>query len=649
MKHLFLSLILFWGLVGFVSAESFELKSPNGKVAVAIKVDNKISFSVNSLGKSLVKECVIGMTLGDEECGTEPKLSSNKKNSVKETITPVVPLKFSSIPNEYNEITLKFKGNYSVEFRAYDDGAAYRFVLNKKRHNNIDVNNETMQIAFGGDYRVYLQQSASFKTSCEESYTDKLLSEWRAEDRFSSLPILVDCGDGNKMLISESDLRDYPGMFLKGDGGTVSATFPKCPIEFGDDGDRSVKILQEAMYIARTSAVRSFPWRYFYIAETDADVAECTMTVRLAEQNCLEDVSWITPGQVSWEWWNGAAPYGPDVNFVTGCNLETYKYYVDFAAKYGIEYILLDEGWAKSTRDPFTPNPNLNLAALIEYANSKNVKIMLWLTWLTVENNFSLFKTFKDWGVSAIKIDFMDRSDQWMVNFYERVVKEAAANKLAIDFHGAFKPAGLEITYPNLLTYEGVRGMEYMGGCQPKNSLYYPYIRNAVGPMDYTPGAMISMQPERYVSRRPNSASIGTRAYQIALFIAFESGMQMLADSPTQYYRNNSCTEFMTSVPVTWDETRALMGEAGQYAVIAKRKGNKWYLSAITAEKERELNIPLDFLAGGSYKMHYFADGPNAGHQAMDYREGTQDVTASTVLSVKLARNGGYAASFEVK
>ncbi|MBQ8736060.1 MAG: glycoside hydrolase family 97 protein [Bacteroidaceae bacterium] len=647
MKQLFMTLVALFAITGLVSAEKIELKSPNGKVTITVNTDEKLSFSVNALGKTLIKECVVGMDITELECGVNPALSSKKKNSVKETITPVVPLKFSTIPNEYNELVLKFKGNYSVEFRAYDDGAAYRFVLNKKRFNGIDVKNETMDVDFGGDYRVYMQQPGSFKTSFEESYSNKLLSEWKSDDRFASLPLLVDCGDGNKMLVSESDLRDYPGMFLQGNGGKVTATFPKVPIEFGDGGDRSVKILQEAMYIARTKSVRSFPWRYFFIAEKDTDLAECTMTIRLAEPNCLDDTSWIKPGQVSWEWWNGATPYGPDVNFVAGCNLETYKYYVDFAAKYGIEYILLDEGWAKSTRDPFTPNPKLDLHELIKYANSKNVKIMLWLTWLTVENNFSLFKTFKDWGVAAVKIDFMDRSDQWMVNFYERVVKEAAANQLAIDFHGAYKPSGLEITYPNLLTYEGVRGLEYMGGCQPKNSLFYPYIRNAVGPMDYTPGAMISMQPEKYVSRRPNSASIGTRAYQMALFIAFESGMQMLADSPTQYYNNDNCTKFMADVPVTWDETRALMGEAGQYAVIAKRKGNDWYLAAITAEKEREIELPLDFLGNGSYNMHFFKDGPNANSQAMDYREGTESVTSSKTLKIKLTRNGGYAASFK--
>lgn len=649
MKRILMNLALFVACIGMAVAKPVELKSPDGKLTVTINTEEKLSFSVHALGKELVKECVVGMTLADRVCGLgNAILASKSETSVDEVIKPVVPMKFSEIPQQYNQLTMKFKGNYAVEFRAYNDGAAYRFVLSGgKKDATVDVMNETMSLTFSDDYYLHLQQPGGFKTSYENAYTHMKSSEWRVEDRMSTLPVLAECGGGNVLFISESDLRDYPCMFLKGNGRGVTATFPKCPIEFGADGDRSQKILKEADYIARTKANRNFPWRYFFVGEKDTDLLECTMTARLAEPNCLETTDWITPGQVSWEWWNGATPYGADVNFKAGCNLETYKYFVDFAAKFGLEYILLDEGWAKSTRDPFTPNPGLDLHELIRYAKSKNVKIMLWLTWLTVENNFGLFKTFADWGVSAVKIDFMDRSDQWMVDYYERVVKEAAAHKLLIDFHGAFKPAGLDITYPNLISYEGVLGLEQMGNCQPKNSLYLPFMRNVVGPMDYTPGAMISMQPNTYSASRPNSAGVGTRAYQMAIFVVFESGVQMLADSPTQYYRNPECTQFMVDVPVTWDETRALMGKAGEYVVVAKRKGDNWYLGAMTAEKEREIEVPLSFLGDGSYQMYYFEDGPNADYQAMDYREGKKQAAKGETLKIKLARNGGYVASFK--
>ncbi|MDD3310248.1 MAG: glycoside hydrolase family 97 catalytic domain-containing protein, partial [Dysgonamonadaceae bacterium] len=336
-----------------------------------------------------------------------------------------------------------------------------------------------------------------------------------------------------------------------------------------------------------------------------------------------------------------------DVNFVSGYNLETYKYYIDFAAKQGIPYILMDEGWAKSTRDPYTPNPRVNVHELIRYGKEKNVGVILWLTWLTVENNFALFETFKEWGVAGVKIDFMDRSDQWMVNYYERVAKEAAKNELLIDFHGSFKPSGLEQRYPNVLSYEGVRGMEQMGGATPNNSLLFPFIRNIAGPMDYTPGAMISMQPEVYSSRRPNSASIGTRAYQLALYVVFESGIQMLADNPTMYYRNQDCTDFITKVPTTWDETKVLEAKVGEYIVVAKRKGEKWFIGAITngKESERTFTLNMDFLkVGKTYDMISFEDGINAGRQAMDYRKKISRVTLKDPLQIKLVKNGGWAA-----
>lgn len=395
------------------------------------------------------------------------------------------------------------------------------------------------------------------------------------------LPILIDTQKGYKILISESNLTDYPALFLKSNNNNgMYSVFPKVPVEFGEDGDRSLKILKEADYIAKTNGKRDFPWRYFVISKDDRQLIENTMTYKLADKNLLEDTSWIKPGLASWEWWNGATPYGPDVNFVAGCNLNTYKYFIDFASRYGVPYIIMDEGWAKSTKDPYTPNPDVDLHELIRYGKEKNVGIVLWLTWLAVENNFELFGTFENWGIKGVKIDFMDRSDQWMVNYYEKVAKEAAKHHLFVDFHGSFKPAGLEYKYPNVLSYEGVRGMEQMGGCKPDNSVYLPFMRNAVGPMDYTPGAMFSMQPEVYRCERPNSASIGTRAYQMALFVIFESGLQMMADNPTLYYRNEECTRFITQVPQTWDETIALEAKAGEYAIVAKRKGDNGTLVA---------------------------------------------------------------------
>lgn len=632
-----------------MAQKKYELTSPDRQVKATVSVGEQLTYNLAYGNETLLDNCTLGMEVGEEKLGTNPKVVRASRKNVSETITPVVPLKYATVDNHYNQLLLKFRGGYSIEFRAFDNGFAYRFRTDRK--GEMEVKNETFGLHFPGDYLLHMQQPGGFKTSYEEEYRHVESKEWKESDRMALLPLLIDTRKDCKILFSESDLSDYPGMFLKSRGAnSVEAVFPRVPLEFGEDGDRSQKILKEADYIARTEGKRNFPWRYFVIAPNDGALIENTMTLQLAEKNVLDDTSWIKPGQASWEWWNGATPYGPDVNFEAGCNLDTYKYFIDFAAHYGIPYIIMDEGWAMSTRDPYTPNPKVDIHELIRYGKEKNVGIVLWLTWLTVENNFGLFETFEKWGVKGVKIDFMDRSDQWMVNFYERVAKEAAKHHLLVDFHGSFKPSGLEYKYPNVISYEGVRGMEQMGGCRPDNSVYLPFIRNAVGPMDYTPGAMLSMQPEVYRSERPNSASIGTRAYQMALFVIFESGLQMMADNPTLYYRNDECSRFLTQVPQTWDETIALKAKVGEYVIVAKRKGEKWYIGGMTnnQQKERTFDIALDFLPEGkACKITSFEDGINANRQAMDYRKKEQTLKKGDILHVRMARNGGFAAVIE--
>lgn len=649
MKKLLL-LLLFFGVSLYMHGQKIQyLTSPDGNIRIAVNLSDQITYDIICRNDTLLKQCIIQMEVGNLKLGANPKLTKISRKSINESLTPIIPLKHSTVSNLYNQLLLKFKGDYSIEFRAFNDGIAYRFITNKK--GMIEVNSETFQVNFPENYLLHMQQPGGFKTAYEEEYHHVQSNEWELSDPMALLPILIDTRKDYKILISESDLTDYPALFFKSNGNNgMSSIFPKVPLEFGEDGDRSLKIVKEANYIARTNGKRSFPWRYFVITGNDGQLIENTMTYKLAEKNILEDTSWIKPGLASWEWWNGATPYGPDVDFMAGCNLNTYKYFIDFAAHYGIPYIIMDEGWAMSTRDPYTPNPTVDVHELIRYGEEKNVGIVLWLTWLTVEKNFGLFDTFEKWGVKGVKIDFMDRSDQWMVSFYERVAKEAAKHHLFVDFHGSFKPAGLEYKYPNVLSYEGVRGMEQMGGCQPDNSVYLPFMRNAVGPMDYTPGAMLSMQPEIYRSERPNSASIGTRAYQMGLFIIFESGIQMMADNPTLYYRNDECTRFITQVPQTWDETIALKAKVGEYAIVAKRKGEKWYIGGMTnnREQQRKFTLNLDFLKEGqTYHMTCFEDGINANHQAMDYRKTNRTLKKGDKIIVSLARNGGLAAVIE--
>ncbi|WP_291585180.1 glycoside hydrolase family 97 protein [Bacteroides sp.] len=628
-----------WG--SHLSAKEIDVKSPNGELNLSVDVKDKIYYSVSYGNDLLLKDCYLNLQLENETLGNNPKLRSTKRGFINESIKREIPLKNAVVKNHCNTLRMNFTGNYAVEFRVFDNGVAYRFITDKKGENI--VLGEDFVLNFPANYKAHLSQPSGFKTSYEYPYTHVNTEEYKATDRMSYLPILLETNKPYKILISEADLHDYPCMFLKSTGQNgMQSLFPKVPLEFGEDGDRSLKILKEADYIAKTAGKRSFPWRFMVIAKEDKQLLENEMVYNLSTPCVLEDYSWIKPGQVSWEWWHDARLYG--VDFRSGYNMDSYKYYIDFASKFGIPYIIMDEGWAKSTRDPYTPNPTINLAELIQYGKERNVKIVLWLTWLAVENNFDLFKTFADWGVAGVKIDFMDRSDQWMVNYYERVAKEAAKHKLFVDFHGSFKPAGLERKYPNVLSYEGVLGMEQGGNCRPANSIYLPFMRNAVGPMDFTPGSMLSAQPEDNRSTRANAMGSGTRAYQMALFVVFESGLQMLADNPVYYYRERPCTEFISSVPVTWDETKVLHAKVGEAVVVARRKGDKWFIGGITNNEGRTINLDLSFLpAGQSFTLTSFEDGINADRQAMDYKQRESKVNNATQLTIKMVRNGGWA------
>ena len=625
-----------------------ELISPNGELKVSLNLSDKIYYSIDYNGDVLLKDNTLQLTLRNQVLGQNPKLRRQKRMSVDEQLTPIVPLKYSKVNNRYNQLLLTFK-DYSVEFRAFDDGVAYRFITSQK--GDVEVMNEEFAINFPSDYLLHLQQPGGFHTAYEEPYTHVQSNAWKPEERIAVLPVLIDTQKDYKILISESDLADYPCMFLKGTGtnGAISV-FPKAPLAFAENSDRSVKITQEADYIAKTKGTRNYPWRYFVISKNDKQLIENTMTYKLAEKNQLQDISWIKPGQVSWEWWNDASPYGPDVNFVSGYNLDTYKYYIDFASKFGIPYIIMDEGWAKSTRDPYTPNPKVDLHELIRYGKEKNVGIVLWLTWLTVENNFDLFKTFNEWGVKGLKIDFMDRSDQWMVNYYERVAREAAKHHLFVDFHGSFKPAGLEYKYPNVLSYEGVRGMEQMGGCYPDNSLYLPFMRNAVGPMDYTPGIF-----ETDISKlNPDNHSYvrSTLARQLALYVTMYSPLQMAADLPENYNRFLDAFQFIKDVPVDWDDSRYLEAEPGDYITVARREkgGNNWYVGSTVDENGHTARFSLDFLEPGKkYIATIYADAPDAHYKdnPQAYTICKYIVTNKTRIVQPCAPGGGFAMSIE--
>jgi alpha-glucosidase len=473
----------------------------------------------------------------------------------------------------------------------------------------------------------------------------------------STLPILIDTRKGVKILFSETDVNDYPCMFVKGRGEAngVTSIFPPAPLE--TTNGENIRVSKEASYIARTAGTRSFPWRWFIVAKRDGQVIESTMPAKLAPACAIKDVSWIKPGLVMWDYLSRDCDFGPEVNYRVGLHNAALKHYIDFASRNKIPYYCIDAGWAKDGDYPIETIEGVDLPEIVRYAKEKNVDIMLWLLFSAVQRDFDndsydLFDHFEKIGVKGFKIDFMDRSDQAITNFYERAARTAAEHRMVVELHGSFTPRGLEYKYPNILSYEGVLGTEWGAGtCTPDNSVYLPFIRNVAGPMSFTPGIMFTVQPEHlhggigYIY-----VMIGTRAHHMAYYILFESGLQMISDSPRMFDQNPDCRDFIFATPVTWDETHALAADAGQYAVVARRHGDKWWIGGISngVEKTREFDLDLSFLPSGkTFRMTAFEDGPNSTFQAMDYNIRTQELKNGDKLHIKLVRNGGFAAVLE--
>ena len=629
----------------YAKPDHYTLLSPDESLRVEIQLNHTITYSLYSSDHLLLKDCSLSLQLADIRLGLMPKVRKAERGSIDEIINRIVHTKNSTTRNHCNTLTLTFDGGYGVEFRAYDEGVAYRLLLNQKQ-DVVDILGEECTINFADDFKAHMSTTWKFRTGCEEPYKHTTTKNYGYRDEMAYMPLLLEAPTGEKILFSDANVIDYPRIFLRSTGENgMTSLFPKFPTKLEEEWDRSLKILEEADYIARTSGKRALPWRMFVVAKDDKALLEQELLFCLSDANELEDSSWIRPGKVAWDWWNQWQVYG--VDFRAGRNTDTYKYFIDFAAKYGIEYIILDEGWSRTTRDPFHFNPEVNVPELIEYGKSKGVGIILWLVWLTVENNFTLFETFAEWGVAGVKVDFMDRSDQWMVNYYERVAKEAAKHKLLVDFHGSFPPTGLERRYPNVISYEGVLGLEQNERCKPENSIYLPFIRNAVGGMDFTPGAMLSVQPHDNRSTFSVAMASSTRAYQMALYVVFESGIQMLADSPTRYLNEPECTEYIASVPVLWDESVVLDAKVGEYVVVARRSGDKWFVGAITNQFGREIDIDLSFLGEGKYTLTSFEDGINADRVAIDYKKRTTEVDSQSKIHIKMVNNGGWCGVIE--
>ena len=628
-----------------ISAKEYTVESPSGKIAVKIQIDETIKYSVFLNGTEIISPSVISMKIDDGSTwGNEAKVRKAKTISVSEEITPVVQRKYAKIKNEYNQLTLSFKG-YSLQFRAYDEGAAYRWLSEKK--DAYKVVSEQAMFAFPADHKIWFPEEESMFSHQERSYLYESLSDITA-DRFGSTGMLVDCANGVKTYISESDLMDYAGMFLQGCSENPTALMGKFPgvvLEEKRLTDRDVKPTKHADYIAECEGPRNFPWRLMIISEDDTDLLQSELVYKLGPEQKISDTDWIKPGKVAWDWWNACNVYG--VDFESGVNNDTYKYYIDFASKYGLEYIILDEGWYHLD-DILDVVDEIDVKELVDYGKEKNVGVILWVVWKTLDEKLiEALDKFKEWGVKGIKIDFMQRDDQWMVNFYEKIAAECAKRKMLVDFHGAYKPSGLDRAYPNVISYEGVKGLENAKWSKlpdPEHNVTLPYIRMVAGTMDFTPGAMLNANKENFRIVFTEPMSPGTRCHQLGMYVIFESPLQMLSDNPSNYYREPECMEFLEAVPSVWDDTKALAGKAGDYVAIARRSGDTWFVGAMTDWDARTLEINLDFLGDGNYRMRVWKDGINADKHAADFAREESSVTSSSKIKVDMAPGGGWVA-----
>lgn len=631
--------------------KNIELKSPDNKVKIYVNISDRITYSVNYDSNIILLPSAISMKLQDGvTLGKKPKLKKTKTQSVNHKIYPGIRQKSKVIADVYNELELIFQGNYSIVFRAYNDGIAYRFKTTFA--DDITVYDELSAYQFLSNDTVYFAQvncdlkpnQDCFHTSFEELYKTILISEITA-DNMAYSPIIV-CLENLKVAITESDIIDYPGMFMTGTNDetyTIKSKFAPYPLKEKSIDFYNV-VVERADYIAKTKGTRSFPWRTLIIAPKDGDLIENDMVYRLASEPQLDDFSWLKPGKSTSEWLFDNNIYG--VDFKSGYNTDTYKYYIDFAAKFKLEYVLFDAGWSSWT-NLSELTPEMDMEFLTSYAKEKGVGLVLWASAhaLNLQMDEALDK-FKAWGIKGIMVDFIDRDDQKMISFFEKVAEETAKRQLFVDFHGCPKPAGLNRRYPNVLTMEGAKVQEYYkfdDKLSPEHELRMPFIRGLVGPLDYEPGNMKNETRENYRPMNNKPTSLGTRIHQMAMFVVYESPYAKMGGNPADYLKEPAFTQFCVDIPTVWDDTKVIDSKLGDYVIMVRQAANgDYYLVAMNDWTPRDFTVDCSFLKEGKYEIEIYKDGMNADRYASDYQHEILEITNSSLLKIHLAPGGGW-------
>lgn len=647
MRHFFVMAALLAAFAVGASARNHELSSPDGKSVVTVEYGDKgIVYSLeydgirqfSSTPVTLATESKIWGAAGD-------RIRKVVRKSVEEPVVFPVPRKYRETVERYNSMTLVFR-DYDVEFRAYDDGIAYRFVGKSDRRGK--VLSEASGYRFDKDYEAYVLMTKDLQCWYEEDYTVSPLSGLPV-DRLSLTPLMVTT-DNARILLSESDLHDYSGSYLKTvEGGfdMVLSPYPAAQ-ELRERGSKRY-VTEREDHIVECCLKRTFPWRVagVFPLGNDAAMLDSELIYLLAERTS-DDFSWVKPGKLLWDWWNCNNIIG--VDFKAGINTDTYRYMIDYAAAHGFEYVLFDEGWS-GKNDLLSLNPAVDMPALCRHAAEKGVGVCLWSNWVTMDRQLvEALDLMASWGVKGIKVDFMERNDAEMVNFYDKVAKEAAARHMLVNFHSSYPADGLHAKYPNVMTREGVVGLEYNKWSEratPKHQLIIPYLRQWASGMDFTPGSMINTQKKFFRVRHDDPMSQGTRCHHMAMYVVYESPLQMLSDSPSKYDEAPQWLPFLEAVPTVWDETVTLWGTVAENIAVARRNGDRWFVGAMSAGDASDATISMSFLPEGEWKMVVYADGVNSGKNATDYKMKEMTVTRDTVIPVWFAPNGGFVAVLE--
>ena len=652
-----LSLLLLIGNASFAAKEKkYVLSSPDGTLKVEISAGNELAYQVMHGNDTILSHSNIGLVLENGTIvGKTPRITGERRRKIKDNIESPF-YRFKEFVATGNELDLKLKGGFGIIFRAYNEGVAYRFYTTQS--SGIIIKEEQAEFNFKEDYTAYLPYTTNDKKPMAMAYQNvyDITPLSKAQPKLAFLPVTVDCGSV-KLTLLESDLEAYPGMFVQSQQGKygLKGVFAPYPAKTDFYPWRKQEYVTETTdFISRSRGSRSYPWRVLAITEKDTDMPVNNLVYALASPNRIGDTSWIKTGKVAWDWWNDWNLKG--VPFKAGINMDTYKYYIDFASRNGLEFIVLDEGWYDpKSGDMLTVIPELDLTELIAYGKSKGVEIVLWTVFNVLDSQLeAACKKYADMGIKGFKVDFLDRDDQTAVEMVYRIAEMTARYKLTLDLHGIYKPTGINRTYPHIINFESVFGMEEVKWTDIKNNmpLYdvtFPYIRMMAGPVDYTPGAMRNATKADWRAMYYTPASMGTRCHQLAAYIVHDSPFTMLCDAPTNYLNEQECVDFIASLPVEVDSTFIASGELGKYIVTVRKKDVNWYIGGMTNWDERDVQLDFSFLPEGmSYTAVLFKDGVNANKQAEDYRKETIRIDKDSRLTLHLASGGGFAMKLEL-